>query len=275
MARYDSGVRYGSGARYDEPDAPAFTPKLKHSSRPYHMNDRQRNQVQRLLRVEGFCANHAASFTNTPPKNGDAKFAAARAGIIALRTQITGKQAVQAGGGFGQATAQQEVERQELTELLRSVNRTAGAIAEEKEEPGLMDRFRMPRGNNDAELAARGDAFADAIVELELADEFAANGYEGDLAADLRKEAKDVRDTESDQGGALSVQAGVTAVLPGLLRVARKHVTTLDAVLHNRFGNDAEVLGAWKTASHVTAPPSGGGETVPPATPPPAPPPTA
>ena len=271
MNRYDSGIKYDSGVRWDEPDAPdqpTFTPKLKHHTKTYRMNDKQRNQVQQLLRVEGFCADHATDFTNTPAKPGDAKFTAARAGIVALVPQITGQQAIQAGGGFGQASVDQEVERLELTELMRSVNRTAGAIAEDNADPGLMDRFRMPHGNSDIELAARGDAFADAIVELNLAAAFTAHGYEGDVVQNLRDEAADVREAETDQGGALSTQAGATASLPSLLRQGRNHVKCLNAVIHNRFRNNPGVLGAWKTASHVTATPSGGDAPPAPPTPP-------
>lgn len=78
-------------------------------------------------------------------------------------------------------------------------------------------------------LAATGDAFAAAITELSLA----------------------------------SGQAGAAAALPGLLKQGRNLVKCLDTVIKNRFRNDAETLGAWKTASHLTA--SGGGSEEPPA----------
>lgn len=113
------------------------------------MNDRQKAEVQRLIRVQGFCVAEQARFTNTPAKPGDAKFTELRTSLATLIPQITGKQAVQAGGGFNQATAEQAVERQGLLELLRTVNRTVAAISETRAEPGLMDRFRLPHGNND------------------------------------------------------------------------------------------------------------------------------
>ena len=119
--------------------------------------------------------------------------------------------------------------------------------------------------------AILGYASATAITELSLAADFTEHGYAGAIVTDLIAEAKDVRDAEGDQGSALSGQAGATAALPGLLKQGRNLVKCLDTVIKNRFRNDAEILGAWKTASHITA--SGGGSEEPPApTPPPSPP---
>ena len=120
------------------------------------MNDRQRNQLNRLINVKQFCEDRAADFTNTPPRPGDAKFAEARTQLAAVITAVTSQQAAQASGNYGQKTMDQAVERQELVELLRTVNRTAQAIALDRAEPGLMDRFRMPGNSNDTMLVAAG-----------------------------------------------------------------------------------------------------------------------
>jgi len=60
---------------------------------------------------------------------------------------------------------------------MRNYNRTAAAIAEATKKPGLMDRFRMPQGSGDEELKAKARAFAAAIRELALNDEFSAHGH--------------------------------------------------------------------------------------------------
>ncbi len=272
------GLRLDSGYRLDQKEdfpnkpgaaqPPATQTSIQPRAHKHRMNDRQRNQTNRLLRVKAFCAQHTPSFTNTPAKPGDVKFNGARTELGTLLPLITGRQAVQASGGFGQASTNQAVEREELVDLLRAVIRTAGAIAIDLGTPGIMDRFRMPASNNDVELANAGDAFADAILELNLASGFTEHGYEGDVVADLRAEAQDVRDAEGEQGDAQSTQSGATAALPGLLRQGRDLVKCLDAVIKNRFRNDAETLGQWKTASHVTATPGGGDEPPAPPTPP-------
>ena len=128
----------------------------------------------------------------------------------------------------------------------------------------------MPGSHNDAQYAATGTAFADAIVELNLAADFTAHGYEGDIVADLRGEAQDLLNAEGDQGGAVQTQGAATASLPGLLRQGADLVKCLDAVVKNRYRNDAGTLGAWKIASHVTN--EGGGDVEEPPPAPPAPP---
>lgn len=271
------GLRLDEGYHWDQKEdfphkpgststGPVILPTNRNSRLP-PMNDRQRNQVHRLIRVQSFCELHAPKFTNTPAKPGDAKFHAAVEALQGLNPQIGGKQSKQASGSFGQASANQAQERLELLELLRAVNRMAAAWAAETNNLGLMDRFRMPATSNDVVLAAAGDAFADAIEELNLAATFTELGYEGDVAVDLRAEAQDIREAEGDQGDALSSQTGATAALPGLLRTGSVLVKTLDAIIKYRFRNNAELLGAWKTASHVTATP-GGDEPPPPPDPP-------
>lgn len=273
------GLRFDQGYRWDQvedfPNKPGDTPPdtspkptPNHRTHKRRMNDRQRNQTGRLINVKKFCADHVAAFTNTPPKGGDAKFTAAQGQISTLLQQITAQQTTQASGSYGQATMNQAVERQELVELLRTVNRTAAAIALDRNEPGLMDRFRMPPLSSDALLVASGRAFATAITELNLAAEFTEHGYEQDIVADLTAEAADVEDAESSQGGALQDQGGATASLPSLLKQGGNAVKCLDAIIKNRFRNDPGTLGAWKIASHVVSTGGGGGEEPPVETPP-------
>lgn len=274
------GLRLDQGYHFDQvedfPNKPGSSPppipaksQPEHRTHKHRMNDRQRNQLNRLINVKKFCADHTPHFTNTPPKGGDVKFATAKTALTTLIPQITSKQATQASGSYGQATMNQAVERQELVELMRAVNRTAAAIAIDKKEPGIMDRFRMPPLDNDALLVASGQAFATAITELNLAADFTEHGYDGDIVADLNAEAADLLESESSQGGALQGQGGATASLPGLLKQGADLVKCLDAIIKNRFRNNPTVLGAWKIASHVIS--RGGSDESPPT--PPAPPP--
>ena len=276
------GLRFDAGYHWDQvedfPHKPGsapttFLPNLhpQHRAHSHRMNDRQRNQLNRLINVKQFCVDHTPDFTNTPIKPGDAKFGTAKTALTALIPQITAHQSTQASGSYGQASMNQAVERQELVDLMRAVNRTANAIAIDQNQPGIMDRFRMPPLSNDALLVATGQAFATAITELNLAAEFTEHGYEGDIVADLNAEALDVQEAESEQGGALQNRGGATASLPSLLKQGANLVRCLDAVVKNRFRNSPETLGAWKIASHVM---STGGSAVPvvPPTPPATPP---
>lgn len=232
------------------------------------MNDKQRNQVNRLIRVKKFMTTHAPKFTNTPAKPGDAKFNASLAAVGPLREQIRTHQTTQASGAFHQETTNQEQERLDVRNLMSQINRTAAAVALDLDDPGIMDRFRIPPNGSDAQLVTAARAFAAAITELNLAAGFADHGYEGDPVADLIAEAEDVEETEGDQGGALGEQKGATESLPVLLKQARVLVQCVDTIIKNRFRNDPAMLGEWKVASHVTATPGNEEEEEPPPAPP-------
>lgn len=192
-----------------------------------------------------------ADFTHTPPTKVDVKFSAARQRLQKAIADLGGKGVIQEGGAFGEATEMQRTLRQDLEEELRNFNRTASAIAEETRNPGLMDRFRMPQGSGDSELRIKALAMAKAIRDLNLADEFTAHGHDEDAAADLEEQAAGFKGSEGEQGVALAEQAGATAALPEVLRQGKSAKKTLDAIFNNRYKGNAEVLGAWKTASHT------------------------
>jgi len=101
-----------------------------------------------------------------------------------------------------------------------------------------MDRFRMPQGSGDGELKTKARAFAAAIRELSLNDEFAAHGH-GDedengnpVAPDavLDGMAGEFEAGEGSQGNALSTQAGATQAIPVQLREGKGAVKTFDAI---------------------------------------------
>jgi hypothetical protein len=177
--------------------------------------------------------------------------AQARDRLTRAITDLGGKQAIQAGGTFGEETTRQAVLRGELEEELRDVNTTAAAIAEETANPALMDRFRLPYGASDRDLVASTRAMAAAIRELDLNDEFEAHGHSPDTAADLDQLATDFELKEGEQGVALGDRAGATAAIPTTLRAGRSAVKTLNAIFRRIYKGNHEVLAAWKSASHV------------------------
>jgi hypothetical protein len=231
------------------------------------MNKRQKNEGQMLVRVQTFVTDKAPAFTNTPPKPGDAKYQATLPLLADAIAKLGGKAAIQAGGGYGEETQDQRVLRSEVEETLRSINRDAATIATEKGQPGLMDRFRMPYGSGDTELRAKLLGFADAIEELGLAADFVDLGQE-ETPASLRQMAADFEGSEGDQGGALGEQAGATAVIPAVLREGRGHVKVFHSLISNRFKDDPETLGAWKTVSRVQRDGGGSNGDAPPSPPP-------
>ena len=215
------------------------------------MNRRQQSEAQALLRSNEYAATRLPDFTHQPPTKVDLKFGSAQTRLIAAIADLGGKQAIQAGGAFGEETAQQGILREELMDELKDINTTAAAIAEETANPALMARFRMPHGATATELAASTRAMATAIRELALNDEFEAHGHPADTAADLDQLAGGFDLKEGEQGAALGHQTGATAAIPATLRAGKSAVKTLNAIFRRIYKGNLEVLTAWKTASHV------------------------
>ena len=236
------------------------------------MSAKQTKEAQRLVRVDEFNDQRAGDFTHSPLTPVDRKFAEAAVLLQQAIKHLGGKAAIQAGGAFNQQTEEKRTLRQEIEDELRGYNRTAGAVAEARGNPGLLDRFRMPQGSGDGELKTKARAFAVAVRELSLNDEFAAHGH-GDedgggnpIAPDavLDRMADDFEAGEGSQGTALSTQAGATSAIPVDLREGRGAVKTFDAIYHNIYQDDAQMLGAWKTVSHLERTASAPKKPVPP-----------
>ena len=182
-------------------------------------------------------------------------------------TDLGGKQAIQAGGAFGQQTEVQGILRDELEEELRDINLTAASIAEETANPALMERFRMPHGQSDNDLAASTRAIAAAIRELALNDEFEAYGHPPDTASDLEALADEFTGSEGEQGATLGNRAGATAAIPVAVRSGKGAIKTLNAIFRRVYKGNIEVLTAWRTASHVQRDARSAAPVIPPAVP--------
>ncbi len=232
------------------------------------MTRKQQLEAQMFVRARAWAVSRSADFIHTPPRLVDSKYSGAMSKIGSVITSLGGTAAIQAGGDFGEETGSQRVLRSEVLDALRNVNRTMAAVAEDQETPEIMDRFRMPHGNNDGELAAKLRAFATAIDELSLADELAGHANT-ETAASLRAMADNFENSEGEQGDALSDRAGATAQIPVHLRSGRGVVKTLNAIFSNVYKGNMEVLTGWKTASRVQKS-GGGGEAPAPAPTPPA-----
>lgn len=215
------------------------------------MDRRQINQAQSFIRADEFTETLLADFTHQPPTPVDLKFATAQARLATAIADLGGKQAIQAGGDFSEETAKQRQLRADLKEELSDINTTADAIAAETANPALMERFRMPDSNGDVPLVATARAFAKAIRELSLNDEFAAHGHPPDTATDLETMATEFEGSEGKQGTALGERAGATASIPAAIRAGTAAIKTLDAIINRIYKGNPATLTAWDTASHV------------------------
>jgi hypothetical protein len=197
-----------------------------------------------------FAEERAADFTHTPPQPVDAKHAATITKLRRRSRISAGSRRSKRGNEFGEATEEQQGDRGEVEAMLRKINTTMAAVAEDKAQPGLMARFRMPHGNGDTELAAKLKGFADAIDELALLDELEGHNLLVTTNA-LRQMATDLKEGAGSQGLARAKQAGATAAIPDALKMAHGCKKTFDALYQNTYDGNTQMLAAWRSASHV------------------------
>lgn len=214
------------------------------------MNSKQIREAKRGVAMAAFAESRAADFTHTPPLPVDAKQAATLVKANRAISGLGGKQAIQLAGEFSQKTSDKVVDREAVEAMLKKINGTVAAIAEETTNPGLMDRFRMPHGNSDMETAAKLDSFAEALGKLGLYDELAAHNL-AVTAQSLADLANGLRSGTAEQVLARGRQTGATATIPELLKSLRECKKTWDAIYQNTYDGNVEVLTAWRSASHI------------------------
>lgn len=220
------------------------------------MNAKQTEEAKRALRMLTFAKGRVADFTHSPATKVDLKHAETIVKLEKVIADLGGKEAIQNADEFGEQTEEQRGDRGTVEATLRKINTTVAAIAQETKRPSLMDRFRMPHGDGDTELAAKLRSFGTALVELGLLTPLEEHSLVVTKAG-LEQMADDLLGGTGEQGVARAKQAGATAVIPEVLATGREGKKTLDAIYGNFYEGNTEVLAAWKSASHV--PRSGGG----------------
>ena len=200
-----------------------------------------------LKRVRVFGNNNVATWPSGP-KQWHEDLAAKTTGVIDRLDAQAESQAGASGDFHGGATSKGVLRNALLLEL-RGINRTAGAIAEASNDPGVMDQFRMPHGVSDQVLVARATAMA-AAAEAK-ASLFIDYGHAPSFAADLRNHINAFENADDSKEGSLEAQAGATAGLSPLLKEGLMKVKQLDAFVHNFYQTDATKMGEWRTASHI------------------------
>jgi hypothetical protein len=214
------------------------------------MDDGQTKVAQAGVRSAAFAEDLVTSkFTHTPMTAVDTKYAETIVKLNGAITELGGKEAIQAGRGFNEKSAEKRVSRHDLDDLVKRTNRTAGSIADATGNSSMMNSFRMPYGSGDEELKTKAKAMGQAVTDLGLGAAFEAEGLP-DHANALNNAADAFQANEGQQGTALSAQTGATAVIRVHLKTIKSAMKTLDSIYHNVLG-DAETLGGWESVSHV------------------------
>ncbi len=204
------------------------------------MNNRESRRYEMFVRVQTFGTDNSADF---------AVGSTAATNFASLTTVISSLNTAKAGQKPGRDTSS-EVLLDAIRLDIQNITRTAAAI--DQTSPGFADSFRPPTQFNPSSLLTTADKFIQtltaqpALVTKFTAHEMPAN-FVSALQSDRAAYSADTtqRETKRESG------VGNTATIGSLIAQGMQAVTTLDAIMHNKYASQSDKMAAWISASHI------------------------
>ena len=192
-----------------------------------------------------FMTDNAADFPKNSPGDLTAKkFAEVIAQIRTLAAAQSSRQ----------VSRNLEIKDEAMTNLIKlcqQINRAANALGEEIE--GIENLFRMPRKRSESVWLATARAFYQDSERYEtpMQEYIKQSSFRNALqtAIDAVSAAMTAADSAGEQKGGAT--GGLTAAFTEAGMLSRR----LNAILLNRYDDDAQKMAAWAIASHVEAAP--------------------
>jgi len=207
------------------------------------MNALEMRRFEMLARVRDFISTRVEFFPRA--SLGGQQFVALSVAV----ENLTREAATQSSGvsSAQQATASRAGAREALRDAMQAVSRTARAIAFNM--PGLENKFRFPRSGSDLALLAVARAFA--ADALPLKDEFVRHEMPESFLEDLQADIADLERAIGGQNTGRGTHVFATASIDEQIERGMNAVRRLDAIVRNKFRDDAATLAAWGSARHV------------------------
>lgn len=232
------------------------------------MKARLKRRFEMFGRLQTFSEVHGADFD--PSSIASKEFA----NITQINNQLT---AAGAGQHPGRDTAK-AILLERIYRDVQKILRTAEAIA--LEEPGFADPFHPERPASEKPVLAAQkilkllwvkaeDDDATKAVKAALVAKFVAHELEADFVTHLKGDVDTVGKDKDEHEISREEGVGDTAEIDLLVEKGMKSAQTLDAIMHNKYDANPQVLAEWRTARHVEADPRHKKNEPP--TPPPAP----
>lgn len=207
------------------------------------MNADERRRYDMLARVRDFGAENDGDFP--PGSIGADNFATVGEVVGALDASGAAQASGMSSGRQG--TAMKSNARENVREELRAINRTARALA--LDDPGVSEKFLMPRGSSDQKLIAAARAF---IADAEpLKNKFVEYGLNANFLSELQADVTSFEQAVGDKNAAIVEQVGATAEIDAQIERGMVAIRRLKAIVANKYSNNPAKLAAWTSASHV------------------------
>lgn len=209
------------------------------------MKDIERRGYEMLVRAEDYITARPADFP-----------AESAAGIllISLREAIATIRAKASEQDSGlnireEGTEMRSIAREQLRDQLEAICRTAAALAVAGTTPGLENRFRMPRGNNDQALINAARAAAQEAAPI--AERFIGFGLSQNFIAELNTAITKFEEAINRQNTGRDTHVAATTAIDEALERGINIVRQLDAIVRNKYRDNPAQLSAWQSASHI------------------------
>lgn len=150
-------------------------------------------------------------------------------------------------GASSQGTMSKAAARSALREDMETISRTARAMAFDS--PGLDERFRLPRGNNDQSLVSAARAFLKDAEPLKA--EFIRHELPAGFLDALRDGIEEFERASASQNNNRVARVAATSAIDAAIERGIVTVRQLDVVVRNKFRDDPSTLAAWTSASHT------------------------
>jgi hypothetical protein len=132
----------------------------------------------------------------------------------------------------------------------RRIADIAKSIAEEGEEPGIAEKFRLPRANRTYQMvASTGVGFANEAEPIKAL--FIERGMEATFVTDLRALVTEFETAAGVRVGGLAVQITGTAGLAQLAREGLRFVRLLRPLINEKLKANPALQASWQLASRV------------------------
>ena len=151
--------------------------------------------------------------------------------------------------GFREGAAERRLLVSAMVAMNRRIADLAKSVAEEGVDPGMAEKFRLPRNRTHLNVASTALGFANEAEPIEAL--FTERGMEATFVDDLRGLVTAFETASGVRVGGLAVQTTGTAGLALLTVDALKHVRLLRPLISEKLKNQPALQAAWKMAARV------------------------
>ena len=213
------------------------------------MNQDNIQQQERFTRVVAFADAHVADFAAGKPAGAQVEVLRQ---VLAQLAVLDGSQTASSDAARA-ATARKAARLESVRADLVGMAKTARALADEN--PGLALQFKLPDNARDDSLLASARAQLALLKSSEggaaLVKLFTDYGMPDDFVADLEADIASADEANVEQDAHGSGRREDTLGIDAQIEIGIRAVAKLDAFCDNRYRDEAALLGAWKSASHL------------------------